>query len=274
MNSDIRVSVTLLQHHKTKKLIRLLGLGVVYYLLRLWTYTAQYRPDGVLKGMTAEDIAVAIDWMDEPDDLIRPLCEIGFLEQCEKGGYIIHDWVIHNPYAAHAKDRSEKARKAAQARWGNAKQCSEHATSIPPVSPSNAPIPIPTPSPIPKDTDDSDDFSGPRPKACPVEPWEEYLTYSQHFLERQHERWGANAPISDSRVIAGARALDKLIRVKGFSSKVVYETVEWGRDHHFWQHQLKSLGALTKKGRNDEIKFNNILSQRAKEASDAQRHAQ
>jgi hypothetical protein len=177
MNSDIRVSATLLQHHKTKKLIRVLGLGVIYYLLRLWTYTAQYRPDGILKGMTAEDIAVAIDWLDEPDDLIRPLCEIGFLEQCEEGEYRIHKWDVHNPYAAHAKERSEKARKAARARWGDAKECSEHALSMPVASPSNAPSPTPTPEEdstpngVLVDNGVADAFGGPQnesgPSSCP-----------------------------------------------------------------------------------------------------------
>lgn len=272
MNSDIRISTTFFEHHKTKKLIRRLGLEGVFCLQKIWVYAGQYRPDGILHGMTGEDIAVVVDWMEEPDALIGPLCEIGFIELSDKGVYLIHDWATHNPYAAHAKQRSEKARRAAQARWGSATTCSEHATSIPLASSSNAPSP--TPSPTPKDTDDSSKSSGTRPKACSPEQWDKYLTYSKSFLQEQQERWGKLVQISESRVLGGAKVLDNLVRVKGFSKELVQETLEWARDDDFWSLQLRSLGSLLKKSSNGETKFSNILAQRAKEEGDVQRHAQ
>lgn len=125
-----------------------------------------------------------------------------------------------------------------------------------------------------RDTDDSSESPSPRPKACSLEQWEKYLVYSQSFLEGQHETWGQLVTVSDSRITAGAKALDNLIRVQGFNPRTVYETIEWARHDDFWQCQLRSLGSLTKKGRNGETKFTNILAQRAKEESDAQRHAQ
>lgn len=125
-----------------------------------------------------------------------------------------------------------------------------------------------------RNTDDSDESSGSRPRGCSQEQWGRYLSYSRTFLEEQQKRWGPLIKISNSRVQAGAKALDNLVRVQGFDPRVVYETVEWARNDDFWQQQLRSLGSLTKKGRNDELKFSNILSQRTMEAQNAQRHAQ
>lgn len=271
MNSDIRISITFFQHHKTKKLIRRFGPEGIIFLQKIWVYAAQYRSKGRLDDMTAEDIAVAVDWMGEPDELVSTLCEIGFLKQCEEGIYLIHDWEVHNPWAFHAKERSEKASNAANARWGNAKKCPEHASSMPEASPSNAPSPTPTPTP--KDTDDSSKSSGSRPKACPKEQWDKYTEYSRKYLEEQHERWGSLVQVTNSRIKAGAKALDNLIRVKGFPSQVVYETIEWGRNHEFWEQQIRSLGGLTKNGKNGESKFANMLASRTQEAQNAHRHA-
>jgi hypothetical protein len=177
LNSDIRISTTFFSHHKTKKLIRRLGADGVCYLLKIWTYAAQYRPNGILTGMTAEDIAVAVDWAGEPNDLVDPLCEIGFINQRDNEGYSIHDWEIHNAYAAAADERSQAASKAAKARWakrgapkdnsdcdkepfdlegekgdGNASPCGELCGSMRSAQNSNAPSPFPSPSPSPKES--------------------------------------------------------------------------------------------------------------------------
>lgn len=125
-----------------------------------------------------------------------------------------------------------------------------------------------------RNLDDSSESPRSRPKACSSEQWEKYCAYSQNFLMEQHEAWGQLVTVSDSKITAGAKALDNLIRIQGFNPRTVYETIEWARHDDFWQCQLRSLGSLTKKGRNGEIKFTNILAQRAKEESDAQRHAQ
>ncbi|NJB67525.1 hypothetical protein GGQ74_001165 [Desulfobaculum xiamenense] len=110
MNADIRISTTFFSHHKTKKLLRRLGPDGIVHLLKLWTYAAQYRPDGSLRGMDAEDIAVSVDWLGDPDEFVRSLCETGFVERDEDGTYRIHDWQEHNLWASEAEERSDKAR--------------------------------------------------------------------------------------------------------------------------------------------------------------------
>jgi len=125
-----------------------------------------------------------------------------------------------------------------------------------------------------RDSDGSLKSSAPRPKACSEEQWDKYLAYSHDFLKKQHARWGKVVQVSEDRVLSGAKALDNLIRVQGYSSEVIHETLQWARDDGFWGLQLRSLGSLLRKGKNGESKFNNILAARAMEVQNAQRHAQ
>lgn len=117
MNQDIRISVGFFQHHKTKKLIYKLDYKGVVALLSLWTYAAQNKPKGILTNMDKIDIALSACWIDDADLFVDTLVDIGFLEDNE-GMYTIHDWEKNNPYVFHAEERSEKARTAAQAKWG------------------------------------------------------------------------------------------------------------------------------------------------------------
>lgn len=122
-------------------------------------------------------------------------------------------------------------------------------------------------------TDNSAESSGHRPSQCSPEEWEKYLAYSRDFLDRQHQAWGPLVKVTESKVVAGAKALDNLVRVQDFPKKVVHETIEWAMADDFWSQQLRSLGSLTKKSKNDELKFSNILAKRAEEVKRAQRNA-
>ena len=106
---DARISVGLPAHHKTKKLIRRLGEGGAWRLVCLFLWVAQSRPDGDLSGMTGEDIELAADWKGEEGAFIKALIEVGFVDG-EEGAYSIHNWQEHNPWAAGADARSEKAK--------------------------------------------------------------------------------------------------------------------------------------------------------------------
>lgn len=144
MNSDIRISISFFRHHKTKRVRRSIGESGVISLLQLFCYVGEHRPQGILQGMSVDDIADAAEWQGEAQEFVQALCNAGFLDRCEEGVYEVHDWEEHNPWATGAEERSEKARKAAKKRWENkeredetpplkcstdAKPCSEHATS-------------------------------------------------------------------------------------------------------------------------------------------------
>lgn len=115
MNSDIRIAVTFLDHLKTVKLKRRLGSDAVLCLVRLWFYTAQNRPDGVLTGMDDEDIEIAAKWEGEQGALFKSLIDIGWLV-VQDGLSHIHDWEEHQPWVCEAPARKDKARRAAAAR--------------------------------------------------------------------------------------------------------------------------------------------------------------
>lgn len=109
MATDARISAELPSHPKTKKLIRRLGQAAGWNLTRLFLWTAANRSDGDLSGMTDEDIELAVDWLGDGGDFVRECVDVGFLDG-EDEGRTIHDWEIHNPWAAGAGMRSAKAR--------------------------------------------------------------------------------------------------------------------------------------------------------------------
>lgn len=146
MNTDIRIAVSFKGHRKRKRLRMLLGPGSTDFLLDLWISTAMNHPNGILEGMDASDIALEAGWEDDPEKFVSALQTCGFLDRNEAGVYALHDWEDHQGYAIHAEMRSEKARKAARARWGTKTQ---NAPSMPGALPqasfSNAPSPSPAP---------------------------------------------------------------------------------------------------------------------------------
>ena len=156
MNSDIRLSTSFFNHPKTIKLQRRLGGDGVVCLLRLWSFAAVNNPDGDLSNRDDEDLIIASGWQKDESEFITNLTEIGFLEKTENG-YLIHDWEVHQPYAVHAKARSEKAKKAAQARWEKedrinsekTKDATSTAKRMLPQRISSAPSPSTSPSPSP-----------------------------------------------------------------------------------------------------------------------------
>lgn len=105
---DARISVALPSHPKTKKLIKTAGTDAAWRLVCLFLWAAQNRPDGILSGMDAEDIELSVDWPGDDGAFVSALLRVGFLEESE-GGYVIHDWIEHNPWAAGADDRKQKA---------------------------------------------------------------------------------------------------------------------------------------------------------------------
>jgi len=158
MNKDIRIIVSLPDHHKTNKLIRRVGEGAFRCLIRLWCYAAENRPNGILSGMDAIDIAIASGWGGNEQEWIDALASTGWIDIAEDE-IILHDWEVHNTYAFHAEERSEKARNAAKAKWARRNGATGNATSINEDNPkhegSNPPFPDPIPSPSPNPTPNS-----------------------------------------------------------------------------------------------------------------------
>jgi hypothetical protein len=163
MNKDIRVTVGFADHPKTVKLIRKRGEEAFRCLIRLWLYAAEYRPSGALAGMMDDDIAIASGWGGNEAEWVQSLVDVGFLDG-NPGAYSLHDWETHNPFACHAAERSERASKAARAKWDRIRNAEEmrEATKNDAICNANdmldacvmheernAPSPSPSPSPSP-----------------------------------------------------------------------------------------------------------------------------
>ena len=171
MNTDIRVDVGFLDHWKTDILLAECGAEGVLALMRLWIYAAQNKPDGRLTGITDKLIERVAKWKGESGQLLHCIVENRFIEQDEEGIWFLHDWEQHNPYAAGAEWRRERAKKANAASQQAKKaqpSCYKPATSELQANYKPAPLPPPPPSPSPTTTTTPNPSTPATPVACPV----------------------------------------------------------------------------------------------------------
>jgi hypothetical protein len=102
------------EHPKTKRLCRALTLSrreAVGLLHFLWWWSYDYAADGDLSVFTDEDIADAVDWENDPGELVAALTSCGFLTDDRQ----IHDW---EDFAQKwiERRRADRERKAAARR--------------------------------------------------------------------------------------------------------------------------------------------------------------
>lgn len=144
----VRVMTSFYTHRKTAKLRIKFGKDAYWIVPRLWAYAAENQPDGNFSKYTSEEMAELIGCSSNASEMLQALKDCGFVD---KNG-MIHDWKEHNGYH---KTFSERAKKAADARWSKEKSpippiergkgtvergdkhCLKHACSIPPVSKSD-----------------------------------------------------------------------------------------------------------------------------------------
>lgn len=104
------------RHPKTKKLARKLGVSlpaVVGHLHYLWWWALDFAHDGVLDRFDGEDIAEAMEWPGDSDQLLEALIDSGYVDETDHG-LVIHDW---GEYAGKLLERraKDRARKRAAA---------------------------------------------------------------------------------------------------------------------------------------------------------------
>ena len=168
MNTDIRLAVSFLSHRKRKKLQKRLGAEGVLAFIDLLLSSAMHRPKGIFYKMTTEDIALDAQWEGDPNEFVTTLLDVGFLATNQDGEFYIHDWDVHNSFAAHADERSEQARRAVQVRWKKEKgerEYEQYTKRIRSVENSNTPSPSPTPIPIQEENNASQPKNKQKPPA-------------------------------------------------------------------------------------------------------------
>jgi hypothetical protein len=85
-------------HTKLKKLQRRTGESLracVGLMELLWHLTAREAPRGDIGRLSDEDIAIALEWEKDPEDLVEILVDCGWVDRSEKYRLLIHDWHEH-----------------------------------------------------------------------------------------------------------------------------------------------------------------------------------
>lgn len=84
------------RHFKTKRLAKALDVHrqrATGILVDLWEFAGEYATDGTIGKLTDDEIAEAVDWTEEPVELVNALVSTGWLDACETDRLVIHDWL-------------------------------------------------------------------------------------------------------------------------------------------------------------------------------------
>lgn len=114
MSLYIRLVTGFWSHRKTAKLRALIGDDAMWLPLRLWCYAAEHQPNGCFKQYSSTELAMLLGYAKDAQAMLEALQQAGFMDGME-----IHDWAEHNSF--HNKF-SERAKKAAEARWAPSPQ--------------------------------------------------------------------------------------------------------------------------------------------------------
>lgn len=93
-------------HSKIKRLARYLQVpvwGARGICESIWIVTEREAPRGDLGKLQNEDIALAIDWTEDPERLISALFHADLLDESEEHRIIVHDWSEHAPDGVHSR---------------------------------------------------------------------------------------------------------------------------------------------------------------------------
>jgi hypothetical protein len=154
------------EHPKMKKLARLLNInlwGAVGIMESLWHFAQRYAPTGDVGKFTNEELADALDWKGDPEELVSALVESRWLDNHDECRLCVHDWADHcdravTKYLAMNKLKFVVPRRTAVKRTG-VHECAPVYTDVHESAPSYtytdsepytepAPEPEPVPTPV------------------------------------------------------------------------------------------------------------------------------
>lgn len=117
MSLFVRLETSFWTHRKTMRLRALIGDDALWLPPRLWCYAAQNQPDGDFSKYLPAELAMLLGYSGDAQALLEALQQAGFLDEMQ-----IHGWAEHNCYH---EVYAERAKKAANARWGNERKLKE-----------------------------------------------------------------------------------------------------------------------------------------------------
>lgn len=116
MAEDFRISTSWRTNRKRKRLMRDLGPAAVIALEDLWSYAAAERTDGDLCGLSAQDIADEVDYIEDAQALVSVLIELRLLDKTDDG-YRLHNWSRRQGWVAGESARAASGRASVHKRW-------------------------------------------------------------------------------------------------------------------------------------------------------------
>lgn len=96
---------------RLKKRLKLSTWGAVGILECLWNFTCRSAPAGNIGKHSNEDIALAIDWDEDADELINALVDCGWLDKSDAHRLVVHDWEEHCPTWIKGNNARRSAKK-------------------------------------------------------------------------------------------------------------------------------------------------------------------
>ncbi len=98
-------------HPKTRMLQSKLGVKrweAVGILESLWHFAAQYAKRGDIGKWSNEEIAAAIEWEGNPDELVAALVASKYLDESSEFRLLVHDWETHADQTVARADEVKK----------------------------------------------------------------------------------------------------------------------------------------------------------------------
>lgn len=131
------------EHPKFRMLRAVLQLpdwGVVGILESLWNITAKWKDHGGIGEWSNAEIACAIGWVGDPEQLIEALTRTGWLDEHPTHRLMVHDWQDHQPRYVTERIRLQQKRGKRQVLHNVGNGCQENAHTQPnPTKPNHIP---------------------------------------------------------------------------------------------------------------------------------------
>jgi hypothetical protein len=107
-------------HPKTRRLAKRLGIpaaAAVGHLSCLWSFTAEFAPDGDLSRFDVEEIELGAGWEGDDGAFLKAAVKAGFIDNDPVDNFAVHDWSDYGGklVAARAAERERSAARRASA---------------------------------------------------------------------------------------------------------------------------------------------------------------
>lgn len=240
------------EHVKFKRLKRALKLTdweCVGILESIWNFTAHSHMDGAIGNSSNLDIALAIEWLGNEDELIDSLVLTGWLDKCEKHRLVVHDWENHCPnyvkgcLAKHNKHFAKHyARQGAKQRTKHGAKHGANSTVLPSLVYSSLVYP-----------------NHSYPSTCTVEAVRISELVALHVSSIDPKAKTILPQNIVASIVRWSEDIEKLNRLDGRDWAEIESVANWAFSNEFWSTNILSGSKLREK-------FSTLVARKSKEA--------